>query len=105
MSAPVTLAFSGDQHEHLKSFLFLGDGKEAVAILLCGSRAGDRSHRLVVREIHGIPYEDCLERTPMRVTWPPDYIALMLDRACCRRTYGGKGSQSSWRLRRVLADG
>jgi proteasome lid subunit RPN8/RPN11 len=81
MTAPVTLAFSGDQHEHLKSFLFPGDGNEAVAILLCGSRAGDRSHRLVVREIHGIPYEDCSERTPMRVTWPPDYIAPMLDRA------------------------
>lgn len=81
MSAPVTLAFSGDQHEHLKSFLFPGDGNEAVAILLCGSRAGDRSHRLVVCEIHGIPYEDCSERTPMRVTWPPDYIAPMLDRA------------------------
>jgi len=81
MTAPVTLVFSGDQHEHLKSFLLPGDGKEAVAILLCGSRAGDRSHRLVVREIHGIPYEDCSERTPMRVTWPPDYIAPMLDRA------------------------
>jgi proteasome lid subunit RPN8/RPN11 len=65
----------------LKSFLFPGDGNEAVAILLCGSRAGERSHRLVVREIHGIPYEDCSERTPMRVTWPPDYIAPMLDRA------------------------
>ncbi|MGY4430978.1 hypothetical protein ACVWWO_003455 [Bradyrhizobium sp. F1.13.1] len=49
--------------------------------MLCGSRAGDRSHRLVVREIHGIPYEDYSERTPMRVTWPPDYIASMLDRA------------------------
>jgi hypothetical protein len=41
MTAPVTLAFSGDQHEHLKRFLFPGDGNEAVAILLCGNRAGD----------------------------------------------------------------
>ncbi|MGY3147732.1 proteasome lid subunit RPN8/RPN11 [Bradyrhizobium sp. USDA 3397] len=81
MTAPVTLALSGDQHEHLKSFLFPGDGNEAVAILLCGSRAGDRSHRLIVREIHGIPYEDCSERTPTRVTWQPDYIAPTLDRA------------------------
>jgi proteasome lid subunit RPN8/RPN11 len=81
MSAPITLAFSGDQHEHLKSFLFPGDGKEAVAILLCGHRAGDRSHRLVVREIHGIPYDECSERTPLRVTWPPDYTVPMLERA------------------------
>ena len=81
MPPPVTLALSGDQHEHLKSFLFPGDGNEAVAILLCGHRAGDRRHRLVVREIYGIPYEDCSERTPMRVTWPPDYIVPMLERA------------------------
>jgi hypothetical protein len=81
MSVPVSLALSGDQHDHLRSFLFPGDGKEAVAILLCGRRAGDRRHRLVVREIHGIPYDNCSERTPMRVTWPPDYIAPMLERA------------------------
>ncbi len=78
---PVTLSLSGDQHDHLKSFLFPGDGKEAVALLLCGRRAGARHHRLVVREVHGIPYEDCSERTPTLVTWPPDYIAPMLDRA------------------------
>jgi hypothetical protein len=34
MSAPINLAFSGDQHEHLKSFLFPGDGNEAVATCL-----------------------------------------------------------------------
>lgn len=81
MAEQVTLALSGDQHEHLKSFLFPGDGKEAVALLLCGRRAGDRKHRLVVREIHGIPYADCAIRTPTQVTWPPDYISPMLDRA------------------------
>ena len=81
MTAPVTLSLSGDQHEHLKSFLFPGDGKEAVALLLCGRRAGNRRHRLVVHEIHGIPYDDCSERTATRVTWPPDYVAPMLDRA------------------------
>jgi len=85
MSVPVTLAFSGDQHADLRSFLFPGDGKEAVAILLCGRRDGDRRHRLVVREVYGIAYEDCSERTPTRVTWPPDYIAPMLGRAAAER--------------------
>lgn len=85
MSAPVTLALSGDQHDDLKSFLFPGDGKEAVAILLCERRSGDRRHRLVVRELYGIPYEECSERTPSRVTWPPDYIAPMLDRAAAEK--------------------
>ena len=81
MSIPVTLSLSGLQHEHLKDFLFPGDGNEAVAILLCGRRDGDRRHRLLVREVHGVPYDLCFERTPDRVTWPPDYTAQILERA------------------------
>ena len=81
MTAPVSLSLSGDQYDHLKSFLFPGDGKEAAALLLCGRRAGNRRHRLVVREIYSIPYEDCIDRTPTYVTWRPDYIAPALDRA------------------------
>src|SRR5712691_3301380 len=85
MSVPVTLALSGDQHDHLRRFLFPGDGKEAVAILLCSRRDGDRRHRLVVRELYGIPYEDCSERTSTRVTWSPDYIEPMLERAAAEK--------------------
>ena len=81
MTVPINLSFSGDQHEHLRSFLFPGDGKEAVALLLCGRRAGDRRECLVVREVHDIPYDLCSERTATLVTWPPDYIAPLLDRA------------------------
>lgn len=81
MSPRVTLALSGDQHEHLRNFLFPGDGKEAVAVLLCGRRDGERRHRLVVREIHDIPYDQCKKRTTTLVTWSPDYIADILDRA------------------------
>jgi proteasome lid subunit RPN8/RPN11 len=77
---PVTLALSGDQHTHLKSFLFPGDGLEAVAILLCGRRAGDRRHRLTVREIHDIPLDQC-ERTQFKITWKTDAIADVLERA------------------------
>lgn len=85
MSPPITLALSGDQHDHLESFLYPGDGKEAVAILLCGRRAGDRRSRLVVREIHDIPYEHCSVRTPTQVTWQPDYIEGILERAAAER--------------------
>ena len=74
MSIPVVLTLTGDQHAHLRSFLFPPDGKEAVAIMLCGRRDGDRRHRLLIREIHGIPYDQC-ERTRLGVTWRPDYIA------------------------------
>ena len=81
MTAPVSLSLSGDQHEHLKGFLFPDDGMEAVALLLCGRCAGERRERLMVREIHGVPYDRCSERTATLVTWQPDYVAPMLDRA------------------------
>lgn len=85
MSRPVTLALSGDQHVALKRFLFPGDGNEAVAILLCSRRDGDRVHRLTVREVHGIPYDVCTVRSPTQITWPPDWIAPLLDRAASER--------------------
>jgi len=78
---PTTLALSGDQHTHLKHFLFPGDGKEAVAVLLCGRRDGDLRHRLTVREVHGIPYDSCSERTSRKVSWQTDTIEPMLERA------------------------
>lgn len=81
MPAPITLAFSGDQHVHLKNFLFPGDGNEAVAFLVCGRRDGDRRHRLTVREIYEIPYDQCVKRTATRVTWSPDSIDHVLERA------------------------
>ena len=81
MPPPVTLALTGDQHDHLRNFLFPGDGKEAVAVLLCSRRDGDRRHRLVVRDVQSIPYDQCSVRTPVQVTWQPDYIAPILDRA------------------------
>lgn len=81
MSCPVTLSMSGEQHEQLKQFLFPADGNEAVAVLLCSRRAGDRRHRLLVRSIHEIPYEVCVVRTPDRVTWPTELIEVLLDQA------------------------
>lgn len=81
MPADVNFALTGDQHAHLAAFLFPGDGKEAVALLLCGRRDGERRHRLVAREIHEIPYDHCARRTTTLVTWSPDYIDSILERA------------------------
>ena len=57
MTVPVTLSMTGDQHARLRKFLFPGDGKEAIAIALCGRRDGERRHRLTVRAIEEIPCE------------------------------------------------
>lgn len=83
MNTPVTLALSGDQHAELRRHLFPGDGKEAVAILLCGRRDGDRRCRLVVQRVVGVPYDLC-DRAPDRVTWPTDAIAHLLDEAAAK---------------------
>jgi proteasome lid subunit RPN8/RPN11 len=85
MTAPITLSMTGHQHDQLKQFLFPGDGKEAVAIVLCGRRDGDRRHRLTVRVVEEVPYQACSTRTPVQVTWPPDLIAPLLDRAAAER--------------------
>jgi hypothetical protein len=81
MPGGVTLALSGDQHEFLRRHLFPDDGNEAAAILLCGRRDGDRRQGLAVRDIYGIPYGECTVRTPIRVSWSPDYIVPRLERA------------------------
>ena len=84
MTSPVSLSMTGDQHDRLRQFLFPPDGMEAVAIVLCGRRDGDRRHRLVVRAIEEIPLSAC-KRTAMQITWPPDLIAPLLDRAMDER--------------------
>lgn len=81
MSVPVTLSFSGEQYQRLRRFLYPGDGCEAVAIVLCGARAGDRRHRLIARVIQEIPYEVCSVRTPSQVTWPTELLEPLLDQA------------------------
>lgn len=85
MNVPVTLSMTGEQHDRLKQFLFPGDGKEAVAILLCGRCDGDRRHRLLVRAVELVPYNVCTERTAQRVSWPPEFIEPLLERAAAER--------------------
>ena len=105
MTAPVTLAFSGDQHEHLKSFLFPGDGNEAVAILLCGRRAGDRRHRLVGPRNPRHPIRGLLRADADAGHLAAGLYCSNAGPRCRRRAVGRQGSQPSRRLRRLLDDG
>lgn len=85
MTRLFTLSLTAPQHARLKEHLFPGDGNEAVAIALCGRRDGDRRHRLLVREIHPIPYEFCSVRTPAQVTWSTEAIVNLLEDAAKKR--------------------
>lgn len=85
MTRAVTLTLTGAQHEQLKRHLFPGDGREAVAVMLCGRRSGDRRHRLLVREIHALGIGGYAERSVTSVTWHPGSIEALLERASAER--------------------
>lgn len=78
------LRMTGRQHSQLRAHLFPGDGNEAVALALCGRRAGEARHILTVRRIVLVPYEDCAIRTPWRVTWSTAALVPLLEEAARR---------------------
>jgi ThiF family/Prokaryotic homologs of the JAB domain len=63
-----------EHREKLSGHLFPDDGCEAVAVLLCGLAQGSQPRRLMVREVHLVPYEVCSERRPDLVTWPTEVM-------------------------------
>ncbi|MBA3272286.1 MAG: ThiF family adenylyltransferase [Chthoniobacterales bacterium] len=78
------LRMTGQQHTQLRVHLFPGDGNEAVALALCGRRAGEARHILTVRKIVLVPYDACAVRTPRRVTWSTDVLLPLLEEAARR---------------------
>src|SRR5216684_7883173 len=72
-----SLRLTETQHAELRSHLFPGDGKEAVALLLCGRRNGEERHVFMVRKVVLIPYSVC-DRRPDRITWPTDTVDVLL---------------------------
>jgi hypothetical protein len=77
----VKLRISGRHHTQLRSHLLPSDGKEAVAVALCGRRHGQESHGLCVHDLVLIPHEACSERSATRVTWPASLLIPSLQRA------------------------
>lgn len=78
---PLTVAISGKHYTELRQHLFPGDGKEAVAIALCGRSSNSRRDSLLVRELVIVPHEKCRVRTPGLVSWPTDFAIPLLTRA------------------------
>lgn len=77
----VSLTLNSDQHLNLVNHLFPGDGLEAAAFILCGRLTNGKRCRLVGREIHPIPYNECLERSEGRITWSNEVIVPILEKA------------------------
>lgn len=77
----VSLALTAQHHEQLKNHLYPGDGKEAVAIGLCGRSYHKGFSTLLVQEIFPIPYAFCTVREQDKVTWRPEILEELLAKA------------------------
>lgn len=69
------------QKQILKDHLFPGDGLEAGAILLCGQRNGGERKKLIIREIHPIPYDQCSIRSPIQLKWSTELLVPLIEKA------------------------
>lgn len=77
----VSLAMNHKSHEQIRKHLFPGDGREAVAVALCGRSRNKNSNTLLVQEVHTIPYEACRIRENDRVTWNTQSLIPVLEKA------------------------
>lgn len=77
----VSLWMTEAQAEVLQKHLFPGDGKEAVAVALCGRAVAGDYAKLSVHHIECIPHAECHVREYGRLVWPTDRIVPLLYRA------------------------
>lgn len=75
------LKIADRQYKELQDHLFCGDGKESVAIALCGNASHDNRHVLLVHQVLLIPNELCKERTDISVVWSTSCIEELLEKA------------------------
>lgn len=74
------LRISGLHHEQLRKHLLPGDGKEAIAVALCGRFSNERVTMLLVHELLLIPHSECV-RKPDLIQWPTERVAPLLEKA------------------------
>jgi hypothetical protein len=76
-----SLTLTEPQFRTLHARLFPGDGKESVAIVLCGHAVRGQRVRLLARDMFPIPDEACTKRTPVQLVWPSELIVPQLQMA------------------------
>ncbi len=75
------LRLSGLHHKKLREHLFPGDGREAVALALCGVTQFTELTLVTVNDVFTIPYESCSFRSATRVTWPTELLVPLLEKS------------------------
>jgi hypothetical protein len=74
------LKLSGKHYNQLQQHLFPGDGKEAVAVALCGRYESDGLSILLTHNIELIPHNEC-KRDEDYIRWKTDRIIPLLEKA------------------------
>lgn len=78
----IVFRLTAAQHEQIKRHLFPGDGKESVALILCGTHCSARRILLCAHRIIEIPADACIERSAVTVVWPTEpHIQLFAEAA------------------------
>jgi hypothetical protein len=81
-SPDIVLRLTATQHEQLKRHFYSGDGKESVALALCGTHRGTRGTTLCVHRIVPVLDDACTERSAVTVLWPIEpHIPLFAEAA------------------------
>jgi len=81
----IDLKISGIMYETLQSHLFPGDGKESVAIALCGAYHSENSVKILVHKLIPIPIEECIIRTEVQVNWKTNKLIDVLELAARKK--------------------
>jgi hypothetical protein len=79
-----SLRISGKAYQELKDHLYPGDGKEAVAIALCGRHMHKKHNLLLVHKLINIPYNQCDIREPNLLKWSTSILIPHLNEAVKR---------------------
>lgn len=74
------LRISGFHHEALKQHLLPADGREAVAVALCGRYSDAETEILFVHDLTLIPHDECYSREPDLLHWSTERIQHYFDR-------------------------
>lgn len=86
------LRMTGRQQLQLMEHLYPGDGKEAVAVALCGRRVGKNRHILTVQQIYPVPYSECRLRTQVRIESSTEILLPIVDQLK-RRTWNNRAAR------------
>jgi hypothetical protein len=72
------LKIAGVHYDELKTHLYPGDGKEAIALALCGRLELNEITYFFVHKIHKIPYSSCKVREELYLDWETESIQSVL---------------------------